>query len=143
MRLVRFGVAGKESPGLIDADSVLRDLSAHIADIDGATLNDAGLDRLRALDPASLPAVDGSPRLGACVGGVGKFICIGLNFHDHARETGLPIPEHPIVFMKATSSINGPDDDVIMPRGSTHSDWEVELAAAAARAAIRVLWVHP
>ncbi|MEL0061929.1 MAG: fumarylacetoacetate hydrolase family protein, partial [Candidatus Puniceispirillum sp.] len=129
MRLVRYGVAGKESPGLIDADGVLRDLSAHIADIDGAMLNDAGLDRLRALDPASLPAVDGSPRIGPCVGGVGKFICIGLNFHDHARETGLPIPEHPIVFMKATSSINGPDDDVIMPRGSTHSDWEVELAA--------------
>ena len=129
MRLVRYGDVGLEKPGLIDADGVLRDLSAHIADIDGTVLDDAALDRLRGLDPASLIAVEGSPRLGACVSNVGKFVCIGLNFHDHARETGLPIPEHPIVFMKATSSINGPNDDIIMPRGSNHSDWEVELAA--------------
>lgn len=129
MRLVRYGDVGLEKPGLIDSDGILRDLSAHIADIDGTVLDDATLDRLRGLDPASLNAVEGSPRLGACVSSVGKFVCIGLNFHDHARETGLPIPEHPIVFMKATSSINGPNDDIIMPRGSNHSDWEVELAA--------------
>ncbi len=129
MRLVRYGDVGLEKPGLIDSDGILRDLSAHIADIDGTVLDDATLGRLRGLDPASLNTVEGSPRLGACVSSVGKFVCIGLNFHDHARETGLPIPEHPIVFMKATSSINGPNDDIIMPRGSNHSDWEVELAA--------------
>jgi len=128
MRLVRYGEIGQEKPGLIDAAGVLRDLSGHIADIDASAIDDAGLDRLRGLDPASLPAIDGSSRLGPCISGVGKFICIGLNFHDHARETGLPIPAHPIVFMKATSSINGPDDDIIMPRGSTKSDWEIELA---------------
>ena len=128
MRLVRYGEIGQEKPGLIDAAGVLRDLSGHISDIDASAIDDAGLDRLRGLDPDSLPAVDGSSRLGPCISGVGKFICIGLNFHDHARETGLPIPAHPIVFMKATSSINGPDDDIIMPRGSTKSDWEIELA---------------
>jgi len=106
----------------------LRDLSDYIADIDANSIDDASLDRLRALNPASLDRVAGSPRIGPCIANVGKFICIGLNFHDHARETGLPIPAHPIVFMKATSSINGPDDDIIMPRGSTQSDWEIELA---------------
>jgi len=128
MRFVRYGEAGLEKPGLIDKNDVLRDLSGHIGDIDGSVLDPVSLVRLRAIDPASLAAVAGNPRLGACVSGVGKFVCIGLNFHDHARETGLAIPEHPIVFMKATSSINGPDDDIIMPRGSTQSDWEVELA---------------
>jgi len=129
MRLVRYGDVGHEKPGLIDSDDVLRDLSGIVPDISGVMLDDASLAKINALEVASLPAVSGSPRLGACVANVGKFICIGLNFHDHARETGLPIPEHPIVFMKATSSINGPDDDVVMPRGSTQSDWEVELAA--------------
>ena len=129
MRLVRYGGVGHEKPGLIDYDDVLRDLSGIVPDISGVMLDDASLAEINALEAASLPAVSGSPRLGACVANVGKFICIGLNFHDHARETGLPIPEHPIVFMKATSSINGPDDDVVMPRGSTQSDWEVELAA--------------
>jgi 2-keto-4-pentenoate hydratase/2-oxohepta-3-ene-1,7-dioic acid hydratase in catechol pathway len=129
MRLVRYGDVGHEKPGLIDSDDVLRDLSGIVPDISGVMLDDASLAEINALEAASLPAVSGSPRLGACVTNVGKFICIGLNFHDHARETGLPIPEHPIVFMKATSSINGPDDDVVMPRGSTQSDWEVELAA--------------
>jgi len=129
MRLVRYGGVGHEKPGLIDSDDVLRDLSGIVPDISGVMLDDASLAEINALEAASLPAVSGSPRLGACVANVGKFICIGLNFHDHARETGLPIPEHPIVFMKATSSINGPDDDVVMPRGSTQSDWEVELAA--------------
>ena len=128
MRLVRYGDIGQEKPGLIDVDGILRDLSGHIADIDANSIYDVNLDRLRALDLVSLPRVAGSPRLGACISNVGKFICIGLNFHDHARETGLPVPTHPIVFMKATSSINGPDDDIIMPRGSTHSDWEIELA---------------
>ena len=129
MRLVRYGGVGHEKPGLIDSDDVLRDLSGIVPDISGVMLDDASLAEINTLEAASLPAVSGSPRLGACVANVGKFICIGLNFHDHARETGLPIPEHPIVFMKATSSINGPDDDVVMPRGSTQSDWEVELAA--------------
>ena len=129
MRLVRYGGVGHEKPGLIDSDDVLRDLSGIVPDISGVILDDASLAEINALEAASLPAVSGSPRLGACVANVGKFICIGLNFHDHARETGLPIPEHPIVFMKATSSINGPDDVVVMPRGSTQSDWEVELAA--------------
>jgi 2-keto-4-pentenoate hydratase/2-oxohepta-3-ene-1,7-dioic acid hydratase in catechol pathway len=129
MRLVRYGDVGHEKPGLIDSDDVLRDLSGIVPDISGVMLDDASLAEINALEAASLPAVSGSPRLGACVANVGKFICIGLNFHDHARETGLPIPEHPIVFMKATSSINGPDDVVVMPRGSTQSDWEVELAA--------------
>jgi 2-keto-4-pentenoate hydratase/2-oxohepta-3-ene-1,7-dioic acid hydratase in catechol pathway len=128
MRLVRYGDIAQEKPGLIDAVGILRDLSDHIADIDANSIDDANLDRLRALDPASLASVAGSPRLGACIANVGKFICIGLNFHDHARETGMPIPAHPIVFMKATSSINGPDDDIIMPRGSSQSDWEIELA---------------
>ncbi|MDA9012859.1 fumarylacetoacetate hydrolase family protein [Alphaproteobacteria bacterium] len=128
MRLVRYGNSGQEKPGLIDADDRLRDLSDYIADIDANSIDDASLDRLRALNPASLDRVAGSPRIGPCIANVGKFICIGLNFYDHARETGLPIPAHPIVFMKATSSINGPDDDIIMPRGSTQSDWEIELA---------------
>lgn len=127
MKLLRYGPAGAEKPGMLDADGVLRDLSGQVADIAGAVLSDAGLDRLRALDPASLPVVDGSPRLGPCVGGTGKFCCIGLNYSDHAAETGAAIPEHPILFMKANSAIVGPNDDVMMPRGSTHTDWEVEL----------------
>ena len=127
MRLVRWGDAGAEKPGMIDADGALRDLSAQIDDVNGHTLAPDVLARLQSLDPGALPLVEGSPRLGACVGNVGKFICIGLNYHDHARETGNPVPEHPIVFMKATSAINGPFDDVVIPRGSTHTDWEIEL----------------
>ena len=127
MRLVRWGDAGAEKPGMIDADGALRDLSAQIDDVNGHTLAPDVLARLQSLDPDALPLVEGSPRLGACVGNVGKFICIGLNYHDHARETGNPVPEHPIVFMKATSAINGPFDDVVIPRGSTHTDWEIEL----------------
>ena len=128
MRLVRYGLAGEEKPGLVDDDGVVRDLSGYIGDIDASTLGDVSLNALRELTTNSLPQVSGAPRFGPCVSGVGKFICIGLNFHDHARETRLPIPTHPIVFLKATSSINGPDDDIFMPRGSAHSDWEVELA---------------
>ena len=127
MKLVRYGNAGEEKPGLIDAGGTLRDLSGVVDDISGAVLGDAGLDRLRALDHSALPAVEGNPRFGACVGQIGKFMCIGLNYSDHAAETGAAIPEHPILFMKATSAVVGPNDDVIMPRGSTHTDWEVEL----------------
>lgn len=127
MKLVRYGNEGAERPGLVDANGVLRDLSAHISDIDGSMLNDAALERLRALDTEALPAVDGSPRFAPVVGNIGKFLCIGLNYSDHAAETGAAIPEHPILFFKANSAIVGANDDVIMPRGSTHTDWEVEL----------------
>ena len=127
MKLVRYGNEGAERPGLVDANGVLRDLSAHIPDIDGRMLNDASLERLRALDTEALPAVDGSPRFAPVVGNIGKFLCIGLNYSDHAAETGAAIPEHPILFFKANSAIVGANDDVIMPRGSTHTDWEVEL----------------
>ena len=127
MKLVRYGNEDAERPGLIDANGVLRDLSAHISDIDGSMLNDAALERLRALDTEALPAVDGSPRFAPIVGNIGKFLCIGLNYSDHAAETGAAIPEHPILFFKANSAIVGANDDVIMPRGSTHPDWEVEL----------------
>lgn len=134
MKLVRYGAPGAEKPGLMDGDT-LRDLSGHIDDVTGATLDDATLDRLRGIDPASLPAVDGSPRIGACVGAIGKFLCIGLNYSDHAEEQGLPIPEHPILFFKANSAIVGPNDDVVMPRGSKRSDWEVELGVVIGKTA--------
>ncbi len=127
MKLVRFGEAGREKPGMIDAGGTIRDLSGEVADIIGATLDAATLDRLRGLDPAALPAVDSAVRLGPCVGGIGKFMCIGLNYSDHAAETGADIPEHPILFMKATSAVVGPNDMVMLPRYSQHSDWEVEL----------------
>jgi 2-keto-4-pentenoate hydratase/2-oxohepta-3-ene-1,7-dioic acid hydratase in catechol pathway len=127
MKLVRYGNPGEEKPGLIDASGTLRDLSAHVADVAGDVLLDETLARLAALDPSTLPAVAGSPRLGPCVGSVGKFMCIGLNYADHAAESNLPLPAHPVLFMKATSAIVGPTDDVVMPRGSTATDWEVEL----------------
>lgn len=135
MKLLRYGAPGAEKPGMLDADGVLRDLSAHVDDIAGDVLSDAGLDKLRALDPSSLPAVEGNPRLGPCVGGIGKFMCIGLNYSDHAAETGAAIPEHPILFMKANSAVVGPNDDVSMPRGSTSTDWEVELGVVIGMAA--------
>ena len=127
MKLVRYGNEGQEKPGLIDADGLLRDLSSHIADINGPALSKDSLKMLYDIDPASLPAVSGAPRLGACVGDIGKFMCIGLNYSDHAAETGADIPEHPILFMKATSAVVGANDTVMLPRGSTHTDWEVEL----------------
>lgn len=127
MKLVRHGDAGRERPGIVDADGVLRNLSDHVDDIGGEILSDAGLERLRSLDPSALPAVDGKVRLGPCVGGIGKFMCIGLNYSDHAAETGADNPEHPILFMKANSAICGPNDDVSMPRESKATDWEVEL----------------
>ena len=135
MKLVRYGNVGEEKPGLLDDSGVLRDLSGEVADIASEVLSDEALDRLRALDAPSLPAVEGNPRLGPCVGQIGKFMCIGLNYTDHAEETGNPIPEHPILFMKANSAIVGPNDDVVIPRGSTHSDWEVELGVVIGRAA--------
>ena len=135
MKLVRYGTTGQEKPGMIDADGTLRDLSAHVADITGATLGDDSIAKLRALDPATLPTVDGNPRMGACVGDIGKFMCIGLNYADHAAETGADIPEHPILFMKANSAITGPNDDVVMPRGSATTDWEVELGVVIGKAA--------
>ncbi len=126
MKLVRYGDTGSEKPGMMDGDT-LRDLSGVIDDITGDTLDDETLDRLRSIDPGTLPAVAGNPRLGACVGHFGKFLCIGLNYSDHAAEQGLPIPAHPILFFKANSAIVGANDDVVMPRGSQRSDWEVEL----------------
>ena len=127
MKLVRYGNPGKEKPGLIDADGKLRDLSAHIKDIGPAQLNEAALAKLRKIKTASLPLVKGSPRMGCPVTGTPKFIAIGLNYADHAAESGLPIPKEPIVFMKATSCIQGPNDAVMLPKGSVKTDWEVEL----------------
>jgi 2-keto-4-pentenoate hydratase/2-oxohepta-3-ene-1,7-dioic acid hydratase in catechol pathway len=127
MKLVRYGQLGAEKPGMIDSNGLLRDLSAHVADINGSVLSGASLAPLRALDPASLPVVEGSPRIGACVGDIGKFLCIGLNYTDHAIETGNPFPDHPVLFLKANSAVVGPYDNVSMPRGSTSTDWEVEL----------------
>jgi 2-keto-4-pentenoate hydratase/2-oxohepta-3-ene-1,7-dioic acid hydratase in catechol pathway len=138
MKLLRFGTAGRERPGLLDATGTIRDLSAVVPDIAGATLLPDALDRLRDIDPASLPAVTGSPRLGPCVGSVGKFICIGLNYSDHAAESGMPVPKEPIVFMKATSCIIGPNDDVVIPRGSKKTDWEVELGVVIGKTAKNV-----
>ena len=135
MKLVRFGEAGAERPGMIDAGGVLRDVSGHVDDLAGAALGDASLEKLRALDPESLPAVEGDPRLGCPVGDVGKYMCIGLNYSDHAEEAGMPIPEHPILFMKANSAISGPNDDVVIPRGSQKSDWEIELGVVIGKAA--------
>ena len=128
MKLVRFGEAGAEKPGVIDSDGNIRDLSAHVSDIAGKDIDPARLAELAQIDPASLPLVEGKPRLGPCVGGTGKFICIGLNYSDHAAETGAQVPEEPIIFMKATSAICGPNDPIIIPRGSEKTDWEVELA---------------
>ena len=127
MKLLRYGPAGQEKPGLLDAEARIRDLSGEVDDIAGNVLTPEGLARLATIDPATLPQVDGDPRIGPCVGRVGKFICIGLNYADHAAETGAEIPREPIVFNKWTSAICGPDDDIEIPRGSVKTDWEVEL----------------
>ncbi|UHM93484.1 fumarylacetoacetate hydrolase family protein [Rahnella victoriana] len=127
MKLLRYGNPGSERPGLLDSNGKLRDLSAHVTDISGEFLQPETLDKLRQLDPQSLPLVSGAPRLGACVGKVGKFICIGLNYADHAAETGAEIPKEPVIFSKWTSAIVGPNDDVEIPRDSVKTDWEVEL----------------
>ena len=135
MKLVRYGPVGKEKPGLIDAEGKLRDLSRKVKDIGGAALAPAELAKLKKLDPKKLPLVKGRPRLGPCVATPSKFVAIGLNFSDHAKETGSPIPEHPVVFYKATSCIVGPNDNVMVPKDSTQLDWEVELAFVIGRTA--------
>lgn len=127
MKLLRYGAAGQEKPGLIDEEGVLRDLTGVVGDIYPATLGDVELDRVRALDPRSLPRVSGQPRIGPCVDDVGKFLCVGMNYADHARETGAEPPVEPVLFMKATSAICGANDDIVIPRGSSKTDWEVEL----------------
>lgn len=135
MKLLRYGPQGQEKPGLLDQDGKIRDLSGHIHDVAGQALLPETLERLRALDVASLPVVEGSPRLGPCVAGTGKFICIGLNYSDHAAETGATVPPEPIIFMKATSAICGPNDDVEIPRTSLKTDWEVELGVVIGKTA--------
>ena len=132
MKLIRHGERGREKPGLIDSNGVRRDLSGHVDDLAGDVLADLG--RLADIDPASLPEVAADARLGACAGGIGKFMCIGLNYSDHAAETGAKVPEEPILFMKATSAVCGPDDDIVVPRGSDKTDWEVELGVVIGRA---------
>jgi 2-keto-4-pentenoate hydratase/2-oxohepta-3-ene-1,7-dioic acid hydratase in catechol pathway len=127
MKLLRYGTLGSEKPGMLDAQGGIRDLSGMVADIAGDALSPAGLAKLAAIDPISLPLVEGAPRIGACVGSVGKMICIGLNYADHAAETGVDVPPEPVIFFKATSAICGPNDDVRIPRTSEKSDWEVEL----------------
>jgi 2,4-didehydro-3-deoxy-L-rhamnonate hydrolase len=128
MKLVRYGAIGQEKPGLIDKSGQLRDLSEHVKDLAGEAFSSASLAKLAALDPAKLPAVNGKPRIGAPVGGLPKFLAIGLNYSDHANEIGMPLPSEPIVFIKANNSLCGPNDAVEKPRGSTKLDWEVELA---------------
>ena len=127
MKLLRYGPKGAEKPGLLDANNQMRDLSSIITDLTGDTVDPGTMARLSALDTDTLPPVEGTPRIGPCIGNVGKLVCIGLNYSDHAKETGSPIPSEPIVFMKATSSINGPDDDIELIRDSVKTDWEVEL----------------
>ena len=128
MKLLRYGPKGQEKPGMLDAGGTIRDLSGVIADLSGDAISPAGLKKLAALDANSLPAVSGSPRLGAPVAGMKNLVCIGLNYADHAAETGAPVPKEPIVFLKSLGALNGPNDDVIIPKNSVKSDWEVELA---------------
>ncbi|WMT85902.1 fumarylacetoacetate hydrolase family protein [Pelagibacterium sp. 26DY04] len=135
MKLLRYGEAGAEKPGLLAEDGTIRDLSAHVGDIAGEVLSPEGLAALARIDAASLPEVSGNPRLGPCVAGTGKFICIGLNYSDHAAETGATVPPEPIIFMKATSAIVGPNDDVEIPRTSEKTDWEVELGVVIGKTA--------
>jgi 2,4-diketo-3-deoxy-L-fuconate hydrolase len=138
MKLVRYGNAGREKPGMLDAWGVLRDLSRVVDDIAGDVLTKESIERLRALDPETLPKVAGDPRLGAPVGRVGKIVCVGLNYADHAAESGQPVPEQPVIFMKATSAIVGAFDDVMIPPGSEKTDWEVELGVVIGDAARNV-----
>ena len=128
MKLLRYGSVGQEKPAILDQDGKIRDLSAQVSDIDGSTLAEAELQKIAALDIASLPEVGASERIGSCVGNVGKLVCIGLNYSDHAEESGLEVPPEPVIFFKATSSISGPNDAIEVPRDSSALDWEVELA---------------
>ncbi|MCC8932615.1 fumarylacetoacetate hydrolase family protein [Rhizobium sp. 'Codium 1'] len=134
MKLMRVGPLGQEKPAILDKDGKIRDLSAHVADIGGHAISPEGLAKIAAIDPASLPEI-AADRIGACVAGTGKFICIGLNYSDHAAETGAAVPPEPVIFMKATSAICGPDDDVLIPRGSEKTDWEVELGVVIGKTA--------
>ncbi|GGG10660.1 2-hydroxyhepta-2,4-diene-1,7-dioate isomerase [Rhizobium wenxiniae] len=135
MKFLRYGAPGAEKPAIVDADGKIRDLSAHVSDLSGAALAPDALAKLGAIDAKSLPLVEGNPRLGPCVAGTGKFICIGLNYSDHAAETGATVPPEPIIFMKASSAIVGPNDNVTIPRGSEKTDWEVELAVVIGKTA--------
>ncbi|QBK30756.1 fumarylacetoacetate hydrolase family protein [Roseitalea porphyridii] len=135
MKLLRHGPSGSEKPGIVDAEGKMRDLTGHVDDIAGHALTPEGLESLAAIDPSTLPSVAEGTRIGPCVGAVGKFICIGLNYSDHAAETGQAVPEEPIVFFKATSAICGPNDEVLIPRGSEKTDWEVELGVVIGREA--------
>jgi 2-keto-4-pentenoate hydratase/2-oxohepta-3-ene-1,7-dioic acid hydratase in catechol pathway len=135
MKLLRYGLAGAEKPGMVDASGAIRDLSGVIPDLANGALLPESLARLREIHPASLPKVDGDPRLGPCVGQSGKFICAGLNYSDHAKESGMALPVEPIIFMKATSCISGPNDPILLPRGSQKTDWEVELGVVIGKTA--------
>lgn len=135
MKLMRVGPAGQEKPAALDGDGILRDLSGHVADIAGDVLLDEGLDALRAIDLSSLPELPADSRIGPCVGQVGKFMCIGLNYSDHAAESGMDVPAHPVLFMKATTAICGPNDEVLIPRNSEKTDWEVELGVVIGKTA--------
>jgi 2-keto-4-pentenoate hydratase/2-oxohepta-3-ene-1,7-dioic acid hydratase in catechol pathway len=135
MKLLRYGPPGQEKPGVLDRDGAIRDLSGIVPDIAGDVLSSAGLERLRSVDPSTLPRVEGDPRIGPCVGQVGKFICIGLNYSDHAAESGMAVPPEPIMFMKATSAICGPNDGIEIPRASEKTDWEVELGIVIGKSA--------
>jgi 2-keto-4-pentenoate hydratase/2-oxohepta-3-ene-1,7-dioic acid hydratase in catechol pathway len=135
MKLLRVGPAGQEKPAILDKDGVIRDLSDKVADIAGEALSDAAFARLRALDLSALPVIAGDQRIGPCVAGVGKIICIGLNYSDHAAESGMTVPTEPILFLKATTAICGPNDDVLIPRKSHKTDWEVELGVVIGKTA--------
>ncbi|HET9161722.1 MAG TPA: fumarylacetoacetate hydrolase family protein [Caulobacteraceae bacterium] len=135
MKLLRYGPVGQEKPGLLDGEGRVRDLSAHLTDINGRVLDADSLSRLGSIDPQRLPQVVGKPRLGPPLVGVGKFLCIGLNYSDHAVESGMPAPTEPIIFMKATTCIQGPDDEVMLPKGSVKTDWEVELGVVIGKTA--------
>jgi 2-keto-4-pentenoate hydratase/2-oxohepta-3-ene-1,7-dioic acid hydratase in catechol pathway len=135
MKLLRYGSPGREKPGLLDGEGKIRDLSGVISDVGGDALLPESMAKLRQLDPQTLPAVDGNPRIGPCVAGVGKFLCVGLNYSDHAAESGMKVPSEPIIFMKATSSIVGPNDELEVPRGSEKTDWEVELGVVIGKTA--------
>lgn len=138
MKLLRLGPLGQERPALLHSDGSYRDLSSVVPDIAGDTLTPDGLDKLRAVDPATLPEIAADTRIGACVGRVGKFICIGLNYADHAEESGMEVPSEPVIFMKATSAICGPNDNVVLPQGAEKGDWEVELGVVIGKPAKNV-----